>query len=325
MIEWRKLVRAIEPHPGEHFKDKIIAVTLAFLVWFAVNTEPSIPQIFEAVPVSTVNLPADLALASDVRDMVTVWVTGSQRDLQRVTSGMLSPRIDLSSARAGENIFPISEQDLNPPRGVSVTSIDPPEIRVELEQKEQKTVAISPVTAGEPADGYQVVGRITAPEQVVISGPRSLVAATERINTSTVDVSGRRETFSQRVGLEPPDHLDVAGARTVELRIEISERAVNARFDDITVEVINNAYRVAVNPQQLSLLLSAPPSVLEQIEVEELRLVIDVQGLQPRAEDYLLEPTVQFGRENLADRIEVIDMYPQRRINVHVYNQPARQ
>jgi YbbR domain-containing protein len=325
VIEWRRLVRAIEPHPGEHFKDKIIAVMLAFLVWFAVNTEESYPQIFPAVPVSTTNLPPDLALAADVRDTVTVWVSGPQRDLQRVTSGMLSPRIDLSTAEEGENIFPISAEDLNAPRGVSVTAVEPSEIRVELEHKEQKSVPVSPVTGGEPAEGFQVVGRSTTPDQVVINGPRSAVAGTERIPTSTVDVSGRRESFSQRIGLEPPEHLTIIGPRTVELRIEITERAVTARFNDIAVEVVNSDFRVAVNPPQLSVLLGAPPSVLEQIDIQRMRLVIDAEGLQPRAGDYLLEPTVQFEQEGLAESIEVIDMYPQRRINVRVYSQPARQ
>jgi hypothetical protein len=72
-------------------------------------------------------------------------------------------------------------------------------------------------------------------------------------------------------------------------------------------------------------LLGAPPSVLEQIDIQRMRLVIDAEGLQPRAGDYLLEPTVQFEQEGLAESIEVIDMYPQRRINVRVYSQPARQ
>jgi hypothetical protein len=89
--------------------------------------------------------------------------------------------------------------------------------------------------------------------------------------------------------------------------------------------VINSAFRTAVNPQQLSVVLSAPPSVLEQVDVERLRMVIDAEGLQPRNEDYLLEPRVQFGQEALSEQIEVISMYPQRRVNVRIFNGPSRQ
>lgn len=324
MIEWRRLLRVIEPHPGEHFKDKIIAVTLAFLVWFAVNNEQTYPRIFQAVPVSTVNLPPGLAFVADMRDTVTVWVSGSDRDLQRVTQGMLSPRVDLSTAVEGENVFPLSTEDLNAPTGVQVTSIEPAEIRVELEARVERTVPVSPVTAGEPADGYEVVGRSTAPEEATIAGPRSVIEATERLPTSLVDVSGRNESFRQRVALEPPDFVEVPGPRTVELRIEIAETSMTEQFDGVIVDVVNGHFRIAVNPQRLSVVLSGPPSVLAQIDAQQIRMVIDADSLQPRAEDYVLEPTVQLDQDGLAELIELIGVYPQRRVNVHVFNQPGR-
>ena len=48
MSTLRNIARAVEPHPGEHFKDKIIAVSLAFMMWFAVNSEETIPQFFSS-------------------------------------------------------------------------------------------------------------------------------------------------------------------------------------------------------------------------------------------------------------------------------------
>lgn len=325
MSRLSQIVRAIEPHPGEHFKDKIIAVSLAFVVWFAVNTEETQPAIFQTVPVSFMNLPPNLALAGDLPDTLAVWVTASPRDLQRVTAGALSPEIDLSNARVGENFYPILPQDLDAPVGVTVDRIEPSQITVTLEERLEKRVPVSAVISGEPAPGFEVEVRATTPEEVRIIGPRSQVAALERIPTSMVDVSGRRESFTQRVTLNAGNLVEVIGPRTVELRIEIVESAATAQFDGVSVEVINSPYRVDVNPEQLSVVLSAPQSVLDRVDVERMRMVIDAEGLQPRVEDYLLEPTVQFEQEGLSEAIEVIGIAPQRRINVHVYNQPSRQ
>ena len=322
----RRIIRTIEPHPGEHFKDKAIAVALALMLWMAINAEEAELQIFQAVSVEIANLPAGLAVAAPWDDAVTVRARGSQRDLEDLTPGRLSPTIDLSAAVLGDNFFPVLA-DVGTPPGVQIEGVDPAQIRIVLEERVQKEVPVSAVISGEPEPGYQVVGRHTDPETVLLEGPRSLIEGLERIITSTVDVSGRRRSFSQAVRLVPGSPLiELPASRTVQLSIDIAEQAMSQQFDGVSVVVVNNEYRVDVNPSELSVVLSAPPSVLEQVDTERMRMVIDATGLQPRGrEDYLLEPRVEFDQEGLADLIEVIAILPQRRINVHVYDQPGRQ
>ena len=324
MSTLRRIIRAIEPHPGEHFKDKLIAVGLALVVWFAVNNEETLPGFFQAVPVRLVNLPSDLARAADLQYTLTVEVDGSRRDLERVSPGLLSPQIDLSNAVAGDNIYQILADDLRPPAGVSVIQIIPSSINIQLETRQEKSVRVAAVTSGEPAPGYEVVGRSTDPETALVSGPRSLLEALEQILTSTVDLSGKTEPFTQTVTLRPGSLIELPQQRTVELRIEIVERAINAQFDDIEVVVINNRFQVGVNPQVLGVVLSGPPSVLAELDVAQMRMVIDAAELEPLADDYRIEPTVEFDQIALGERVEIVALYPQRRINVHVFQQPAR-
>lgn len=325
MSRLRRFIRAIEPHPGEHFKDKLIAVGLALVVWFGVNDPETLQQVFQAIPVGTVNLPEHLAFAGEVEDTLTVWVNGSESDLDGVFLGRLSPEIDLSNAVAGENFYQILPEDVRTPSGVSITTIDPAQIRIMLEAKQQKSVRVAAVTSGEPAPGYEVVGRSTDPETALVSGPRSLVEALEQILTSTVDLSGKRGPFTQTVTLVPGSRLiTLPQQRTVELRIEIVEQAISEQFDGIEVVVINNRFQVTVNPQVLGVVLSGPPSVLAELDVARMRMVIDAAELEPRAEDYRIAPTVEFEQAALGERVEVEALYPQRRINVHVFQQPAR-
>jgi len=326
MSTLRRVLRAVEPHPGEHFKDKIIAVGLAFLVWFAVNTERTIPADLPAVPVRLINLPEDLAFAEPAQDTVTVSISATERDIGRVraTPGLLSPAIDLSDLRPGEHLIPVSEANMNLPGGVSVTGVEPGQIRILLEPRERKFVEVSPVVSGEPAPGFEVVGRATDPESVEVSGPRSVLEQLERINTATVDVSGNTESFSQRVALSEVDLVQLVGQSTVELRIEITEQAITDQFDGVPVVVINNRFQVAVNPQQLGVALSGPPSILSQLDATQMELVIDAAELEPQEEDYRIEPVVRFADPALGERVQVVALFPQRVIDVHVYQQPAR-
>ena len=142
--------------------------------------------------------------------------------------------------------------------------------------------------------------------EITISRPLELVAS----------LGSNQRAGSRLIGLPQQ--------RTVELRIEIVEQAINEQFDDIEVVVINNRFQVAVNPQVLGVVLSGPPSVLAELDVAQMRVVIDAEELEPSADDYFIEPTVEFDQIALGERVEIVALYPQRRINVHVFQQPAR-
>ncbi len=325
MSVFRRIHKAIDPRPDKHLKDKTIAVGLALLVWVAVNVEEAVPAIFDPVPVVLENMPPDLAIAGDYTQTISVRARGSQRDLSNLTQGRLSPRIDLTAATGGQHVFQIIPEDLNVPSGVQIERIDPSEITIVFEDSLEKYVEISPAISGEPAVGYEIVGRSTEPEMARVSGPRSLVEAIERIETSTVDVGGRDESFTQVVTLLSGNTLlELRDGREVNLQVDILEQPVTIEFEEVPVEVINAQYQVAVNPDHLTVFLRGPPSLLEQIDLEILRLVIDAAELAPQAEDYLIAPSIDFAQEEFGELIELVTTYPQRQINVHVFDQRSR-
>ncbi len=321
MSTWRRVLTAIEPHPGEHFKDKAIAVGLAFLMWLAVNAEDAGLQIFQNVPVSVINLPANLAVAGDWQDTIEIRVSGSARDLRDLATGQLSPVIDLGGATQGPNLFSLFADDISTPRGVQVTQITPGQINIVLDDRIEKLVEVSAVVMGEPALGYEVVGKATVPEQVELSGPRSLLDMLQQVSTNTVDVGGREDSFTQTVTLVPGNqYIDLLRERTAELTIEIVEQAIAQQFDAVQVEVINTRYRVDVNPSELSVVLSGPPSLLAQLTAETLTMVIDATDLEPRSEDYRIQPQVRYDHPETFGSIEVLAITPQSAIDVHVYD-----
>ena len=327
MSRFRKIIKAVEPHPGEHFKDKAIAIVLAFLLWFAINSEDTQRQFFDGVPVAVINVPDGLAIAAPYDQAIRVRVLGVDRDLNDLTAGQLSPVIDLANASAGEAVFPLLTDEIPAPAGVQVESVEPGQIRIVLEARIEKLVPVSPVTAGEPAEGYEVLGKATEPDEALVSGPQSLIDVLEYVPTATVDVGRRDVSFTQTAALLPGNPLiRLTGERTVELSIDIRERGINASFDDVPVVVINTEYRVDVNPSQLNVILRGPPSVLALVTVDNLELVIDATGLAPNttSEDYKIEPQVRVTPSELGEQIELLTTSPQRVIDVHVYDQPRR-
>jgi hypothetical protein len=313
-------MRAIEPYPRENFRLKAIALLLALLLWVGVNSVESELQIISDVPVELVNLPDGLAIAAEWEFAVDVRLRGSAQRFSEIRAGQIGPRIDMSDARPGENIIHLSADDLRVPVGTQVESIVPRDISVVLEDRVFASIAISSVVEGEPAPGYEVVGKTLDPSTAMVSGPRSRVEALDHVQTQMVNVAGRQDTFTQIVALRSGDRfVELTSDSSAELTIEIRERAISTQYDGVPVAVVNSELRVDINPQEIGVVLSGPPSVLADLTVENIIAEIDASGLDPRAEDYLIEPTIRFQPERLEESVTLIALTPQRRINVHVY------
>ena len=114
----------------------------------------------------------------------------------------------------------------------------------------------------------------------------------------------------------------VEGPATVQLTLSIEEVPVTAQVEDVEVAIVNTRYRVAVNPTLIGVVLRGPPSVLDTLTPDNIIATIDAAGLEPRADDYRLEPSIEIVPEEIARRVEVIALTPQRLIDVHVFDQP---
>ncbi len=324
-MNWRRVIRAIEPYPRENFRLKAIALLLALLMWVGVNSVESELQIIPDVPVEIVNLPDELAVANEWTGTIDVRLRGSAQRFRDIRAGQIGPRIDLSDANAGENIIALSADDLRVPLGTEVESIVPRDITVVLEERVVAAIPISSVVEGEPAPGYEVAGKILDPSTAWVSGPRSRVDRLDHVQTQMVNVAGRRDSFTQVVALRSGDpFVDLTSDREAELTIVINERAISMQYDGVPVAVVNSEFRVDINPQEIGVVVSGPPSILENLTIENLVVEIDATGLDPRADDYLIEPQINFRPESLAESLSVIALTPQRRINVHVYPTPAQ-
>ncbi|MFW6198687.1 MAG: YbbR-like domain-containing protein, partial [Acidobacteriota bacterium] len=330
LAEWREVLERVRenlrPRPLENLNLKLLALALAFGLWSLVTADVSVPHIVSNVPVRLENVPADLSIAEPFTDTIDVQLQGASVRTRDLAPGALAPRIDLFGAHAGQNVIQLVADDIPAPLGVQVDSIEPSEITIYLEERVRRELPISPVLEGSPAEGYEIVERSVDPETAVVTGPRSRVFGLTGISTDTVNVTGRRRTLARTVAVRSPDPLvEVRGRSTAELTIRIDEISVNTEVTGIPVELENRRYRTAINPDTIGVVLEGPTSVVSDLDADDVRAVIDLAGLEPRPEDYRIEPEIRFASEEVAERVAVLALNPQRLIDVRVYPQPAEE
>lgn len=298
---------------------KGFALVLALGLW-SVVPDPSVLHIIPGVPIQLDNLPDDLALAENVAVTLDVSVRGSALRTRDLRPGELSPRIDMFGKFEGENTILLTADMINVPFGVTVESIDPPQLTIDLERRVRRDLLVNVVVEGSPHEDYEIYDKLVAPETVPVSGPASRMEALEAIATEKVGVTGRRESLVRTVRVIPDDPtLRLEGATEVQVTVAIGERPSNLQLQGIEVNVTGAASRVVVNPAVIGLVLKGPASVLANLTPENFIAMIDVQGLAPRAEDYRLEPSIRLAPAELASRVQVIAITPQRRLDVHVF------
>jgi len=203
---------------------KVLALALAAFLWFTVSGQrrQRISERGYVVPLTVVNLPADMVIASALPDSVDVRLRGPFDAIRLADPAKMETVMDLTDTRPGERIYKLSEDDVNSPEDLTVVGISPAAVRVRLERLAQKEVRIVARFAGAPP----ALTASVDPGTARIAGPESEVAKIDSIPTDFIALPERRADFTVRATLasEPRIRiLDPRGVVTVRVRYAAPE------------------------------------------------------------------------------------------------------
>jgi len=201
---------------------KLLSLILAIALWFFVMLSGRSGIILD-VPVKFVNIPAGFEIVGAPKT-VSVGIEGQERLLKNLKQEEISVVIDLSTSRAGKNLFHISEKNIKIPKALVITNISPRTIGLILEERLRKEVPVEPVIIGFPAEGFKVKEIKVIPERVTIEGPRSVITRIHRVNTEPIDITGINSDLYYNA------YLDLAKSNvkveTYEIEVSIKLRSV---------------------------------------------------------------------------------------------------
>ncbi len=183
-----------------------LSIVLGFALWIFV-TDTENPTRSGVLPielaVESVNVPGDLALSGspvNVRVRVEVaddvWNTLSTADFRAT--------LDLDGLQAGTYDLPVRVEPLTGRGGLRVTQVIPDTVPVELKSLFSKSVSASVSLEGAPPPGYEATIPELDAETVLVTGTQDRVTLVTQA-VASLDLSGRTESLTQAVRLEPRD------------------------------------------------------------------------------------------------------------------------
>ncbi|HCD09024.1 MAG TPA: hypothetical protein DEQ01_01355 [Thermoanaerobacter sp.] len=224
------------------FTIKLLSLVLAFLLWLYVMGEenPEIPYEINDVPVKLINSDTlekkGLIVLDEKNYTVNVKVRGRRSDVLNIAAQNISVFADLSRVNSnGTNVIPVTVEGL--PRNVSLVSINPPEIKVEIDKIAKTQMPVTVKVIGNVMDGYAMQPAVSTPGEVLVIGPESKINLIKNV-IAGVNVSYKKEDIKISV---PVVAVDREGK-------EIKGVTITPNLVEVYIPV-NKSIRVPVVPK----------------------------------------------------------------------------
>lgn len=268
---------------------KLLSVILAFAIWLTVTSESTIVNHY-SVPL-VMNLGDSLISVGEAPAQVSVRIRGRATSIRRLDPLNMRLNLDLSGSKTGErNIQLLSKYLTGVPQGVTVERFEPDRLTLTLDKKMRTALPVVPSIDGHPADGFQFYDASAFPDTLEVEGPASEVARLDRLLTDTISIAGRSRSFMVETGIVPESpHTQVLGEQTLRVQVTIDASSNVRTLRGVPVVLAGQTWESRITPAAVQVTLAAPDAVLQKIHTGNLRAVVDLSGLAPRAEPYQLK------------------------------------
>jgi len=258
---------------------KALSLLLAVVLWFVVAGEKT-AEIGLEVPVELRNLPENLEVVGDAVNTVEVRLRATPAIVRQIERQDVSLRIDLDGLEAGEHFFHLTEAAVRRPFGVTVVKLSPASITLQLERTLTRELPVEARVVGTPAVGYAVVEVQVEPETVLISGPRTRVAALASVYTEAISAEGAQASITKVVTIGIPDPLvRLQGDPRVKVTVVVRAAPEVREIERLGVEVRGG--RARVEPAQVTVTVAGPQSVLASLARDAVRPYVDLGAKTP--------------------------------------------
>ena len=283
----------------EDWAMKLAALLITFALWVGVTglSQPTV-QRMNGIPL-TLRF-SDNVDATSSTDEIDIVISGDKRKIDQLNRNDLVVSLDLTNVQPGNQMVQLNENTvaLSLPTGLKLDEIIPRQIKVSIETVEVKEVTVSPVTSGQPAEGFEVYGQVVEPAKIHVRGPSNLVRSLAMVTTDKIDLSNKSTDFTVRqwpISISNPEKV-----RALETLVDVTFRIGEKRIErSFSVPARNDSKR------RINVVLFGGRSLFDNVKPEDISVEVVRDASGKESFDVDLPPA-------LADRVEIKKPFPNR-------------
>lgn len=175
------------------------------------------------VPVEYTATSDEVVMIGEKPKDVRLHLTGAKSDLDAASPSSLSVKIDLSQSGVGKQVFPISEDNIQIPKGIRLIDVEPPNVEITIAKLIRKHIMIEPQLVGKFPDGIVVESIKTIPDSVGVFLPSEEKGQMiESIKTTPIFLSNIRENTTLYCKIIAPPTIQPVDKRWPDVSVLIS-------------------------------------------------------------------------------------------------------
>ncbi len=199
---------------------KVLALLLSVLLWWFVAGESNV-QVGFVVPLEIRNIPPGMALTNKVDRQVEVRLAGPSTLISGLEQKDISAIIDLSDAKTGKEIIPLSERSVKIPAGFRVERVYPRSVEIVLERLERKTIPVIPQIGGSEKIRARIEKTEVDPPSIEVEALPDEISRLKALNTEEIIPETSEGLFTAKVRVNLPEgHARILGNSTVLVTIQ---------------------------------------------------------------------------------------------------------
>lgn len=188
----------------------LLSLLLALLVWVAAVREQNPPReadFGQNIPIEVIPPAAGLVTTDALPETVRLRLLAPQSSWQNLSPSKFKATVDLSKLAEGFNDVPVKVVVSDPE--VRIVGQTPQAVTVNLQAEQTITLPVKVVVVDNPPVGYINRPPVTVPQNVVVTGPASLIS---RVNEAVTEIYIRssKETIERILPVQVKDRTDRA-------------------------------------------------------------------------------------------------------------------
>lgn len=227
-------------------------------------------------------------------DPPVIAVTGTESEVDRLDFAQVTVFLNDATQTRIESPQPLFYDRQRRVASVSGLQLSTDQVEVTIPVNESADFANKVITAdiiGQVAPGYRVLGVTVEPSSVLVTGRPTQLALPFRVQTEPIDITGLTETFQDQVSLVLPEGISLDSVTEITVTVQIEPFSSTKIYNQpIELLGVNEDLEVTIEPDTLRVVLFGPSPVLDTLTEQEVRVSLDLFGLEPG--EYTLEPDV---------------------------------
>lgn len=204
---------------------RLLALAIAVGVWANVSLEEREATTEKLIEASvSYNRPRGFLVLDPVQS-VLVRVRGSRKAIRSLNPYMVDVQVEITRTEPGTISLPLGPDNLLMPDELELVSIEPNVIQVEIDREITQRVLVEPRYSGQPAVGFERGEAEVFPNQVLVTGPSSMLEKLVNLRAQPIALDGHSETFEETLGIVAPNPLiQVVQPSKVTVRVPITPK-----------------------------------------------------------------------------------------------------